>query len=143
LAGTGGRCPLGLGGCGGVGGGGGCGGIGYIAKTFNKNGREISIEEILPEKDLSKISDLAFNEIQKIRRQRIQISEMSAADKKEMLDNFSKDVSWIKEGTSPKRENYNVVWIDGKDIAIYFSQYQVAAYAEGDFIVKIPASILK
>jgi len=50
---------------------------------------------------------------------------------------------WVDEGASPKEENFSVfllsdAYIDNPTITFYFAQYQVAAYALGDFKVTMP-----
>jgi hypothetical protein len=124
--------------------GGAHGSINYNVTTLDKTGKEINIEAVLPTDKLEKIAPIAFNEIQKIRRQRIIDSDANSDDKNEMLKNISAEdsINWVKEGTAPKRENYNIAWIDGNNIIIYFGQYQVASYAEGDFEIKIPINSL-
>lgn len=44
----------------------------------------------------------------------------------------------LNDGTKPLEENFSVFTFTPEDINIYFTQYQVAPYAMGDFTVKMP-----
>jgi len=46
--------------------------------------------------------------------------------------------NWIQEGAGPKEENYDIFLVNKDNIVFYFPQYQVAAYAAGDFKVIYP-----
>jgi hypothetical protein len=116
--------------------GGAHGGISLLPYTFSADGKELSIESILPTNRLQKVSQIAFVEIQKQRKNKLFEQKLTSKEVSESL----KDTSWVKEGTAPTRDNYNTVWLEGDVFVIYFGQYQVASYAEGDFEVRIPIS---
>lgn len=121
--------------------GGAHGSTAIAAYTINEYGKVYTIEEILPENKLAKISDYIFAEIQKQRKERLSGGE-SGLNKKE-IEELMKDETWAKEGTKPIRENYSVAWPQGNDIVVSFGQYQVGSYAEGMFEVKIPKKMLE
>lgn len=54
--------------------------------------------------------------------------------------NFLPEISWIKEGSAPIRENYSNILITKEAIIVKFLPYQVASYAAGEFTVSIPYS---
>ncbi|MCX6724297.1 MAG: RsiV family protein, partial [Candidatus Staskawiczbacteria bacterium] len=61
--------------------------------------------------------------------------------KNQMTENGAIDMSgdeWLKEGAGPKPENFSVFLINKNNITFYFGDYQVAAYAAGDFTVVMP-----
>lgn len=122
--------------------GGAHGATNALAITLDENGKEINLENILPAASLEKVSKIVYDEI--LRQKTQKLSEgMTKKEFSEYINN-PENTEWIKEGTSPKRENYSTVWADGDDLVIYFGQYQVGSYAEGDYIVRIPKSeILK
>lgn len=111
-----------------------------IAFTFDIKGRLLKLEDILPESQLKIVSDIAFKELTKISFSRLK--EYADQSMKGLTyEKYLKDIKntkWIKEGTEPKRENYNTAWLDGNDLVIYFGQYQVWSYAEGDYELRIP-----
>lgn len=45
---------------------------------------------------------------------------------------------WVEEGAGPQEQNFSVFMIKENSIVFYFAQYQVAAYAIGDFKVEMP-----
>jgi uncharacterized protein YxeA len=102
--------------------------------TLDQNLKVLKSEDILPEKSLEKVSKLAFADLLKQKRERMKGYGMSEKDITESL----KDTTWLTEGTSPTRENYSHVWVDGDNIVISFGQYQVGPYVEGIYEVKIP-----
>lgn len=53
-------------------------------------------------------------------------------------DDVKADKKWATDGSAPKAENYGVFYIDGKNLVIVFTPYQVAPYASGAPEVKIP-----
>ena len=85
---------------------------------------EITLADLFPGQTdyLQKISDFAKQDLTK------QITERAG----------STDGSWVDDGASPKPENYFVFLINKDNIIFYFPQYQVAAYALGDFQVIYP-----
>ena len=48
------------------------------------------------------------------------------------------DKDWIKTGAGPIAENFDIFLINKDSVTFYFPQYQVAAYAYGDFKVTMP-----
>jgi hypothetical protein len=59
--------------------------------------------------------------------------------KQQLRDRVGYDTgSWVKEGAGPTEENFSIFLINKNNIVFYFPQYQVAAYALGDFKVTIP-----
>lgn len=65
-----------------------------------------------------------------------QISDYSTTDLEGRLDRLGDE--WIRNGASPKEENYANFSIDVSNINIYFQQYQVSEYASGVQTVRIP-----
>ena len=111
-----------------------------LAYTFDVKGRMLKIENILPESQLKTVSDFAFKELSKVSFNKLK--EYGDQSMKGLIyEDYIKDkenIKWIKEGTEAKRENYNTAWLDGNDLVIYFGQYQVWSYAEGDYELRIP-----
>jgi len=91
-----------------------------------KNKKEIKLADLfLNQKDyLQKISAYCISELTK------QMTTSGAID--------MSNTSWLDEGAGPKEENFSVFLIDQNSITFYFPQYQVAAYAAGDFKVTMP-----
>ena len=56
---------------------------------------------------------------------------------------YEPDYNWIKEGASPKEENFVYFNMTEKDLIIHFNEYQVDCYAAGPKDVIIPYSALK
>ena len=52
------------------------------------------------------------------------------------------DMTWIKAGAGPKKENYSVFNFTKDKFIVTFPAYQVASYAEGPKEVAIPRSML-
>jgi len=102
--------------------------------TYNDKLELLTVEKILPDNILDKVAKLALVDILKQKKERLKSSGMSDKDIEEMF----KDDSWLSEGTSPTRDNYNSVWYDKEDVVINFGQYQVGPYAEGMYEVRIP-----
>jgi hypothetical protein len=115
------------------------GGIQIVALNLDKDGKAIPVENILKDKDLQKIADIAKPQIMAEKRKRLQSSGMSAEDIKSLLTYDE----MLSDGLKPTRENYSVAWIDGEDVVVHFAQYQVGAYAEGMYDVRIKRSILE
>ena len=65
------------------------------------------------------------------------ISIYCITDLKRQIKNLTGDDggAWIEIGAGPNAENFSVFLINADSIAFYFPQYQVAAYALGDFKV--------
>lgn len=118
--------------------GGAHGGVNVTAITLDKSGKEIPVTEIIKDKDLPKVAAEAKRQINIEKRKRLSGAGISQAD----LDSLLSYDDSVNEGTKPTRENYNSVWIDGEDIVIHFGQYQVGAYAEGMYNVRIKRSFL-
>lgn len=92
---------------------------------------EVKLADIFSETPdyLQKISDYCVQDLKK---------QMSQSGAMEMSND-----SWIQEGAGPKEENFSVfllsdAYADNPTITFYFTQYQVAAYAAGDFKVTMP-----
>jgi len=85
---------------------------------------EITLADLFPGQAdyLQKISDFAKQDLVK------QITERAG----------STEGSWIDDGANPKPENYSVFLVSKDNIKFFFPQYQVAAYALGDFQVIYP-----
>lgn len=47
------------------------------------------------------------------------------------------ELSWIREGSAPKFDNYRNFYLDNRGLVIYFSQYQAAPYAFGTLEVPV------
>ena len=80
---------------------------------------------------LSVLSDYSIKEL----------SEKAKKDGKEQ--GYEPDYNWIKEGASPKEENFVYFNMTEKDLIIHFNEYQVDCYAAGPKDVIIPYSALK
>jgi hypothetical protein len=52
------------------------------------------------------------------------------------------DENWLADGTSPDRENFLAIVLEPTGFRVFFSPYQVAAYAAGPFEVVIPYAAL-
>jgi len=96
-----------------------------------RTNKEIKLADIFSETPdyLQKISDYCVQDLKK---------QMTQSGAIEMSDD-----SWIQEGAGPKEENFSIFLlsdanIDSPTITFYFTQYQVAAYAAGDFKVIMP-----
>ena len=61
---------------------------------------------------------------------------------KEITAKDISDPKWIKDGTAPVTDNYNVWSFTPEGIDIIFDSYQVAAYVYGEQTVSIPLSKL-
>lgn len=48
------------------------------------------------------------------------------------------DEQWLEDGTGTEPENYADFALDGDELVFYFPPYQVAAYAAGTQVVRIP-----
>lgn len=104
--------------------------------TLNDKLEFLSVDRILPDDQLSKVSALCYDDLLKQKKERLKESGMSDKDIADMM----KDNSWLMEGTNPTRDNYSNAWYDGDDLVVSFGQYQVGSYAEGIYEVKIPRS---
>ncbi len=90
-----------------------------------KNNREITLKELYPNQP---------NYLQTI-------SATAKADLKAQIKNRLsgvEDGGWIDDGAAPTEENFSVFLVNKESITFYFPEYQVAAYALGDFQVTIP-----
>ncbi len=52
------------------------------------------------------------------------------------------DISMLYEGTKPIKENFNNFIFSKNGLIIYFPQYQIAPYSQGEFNVIVPYNIL-
>lgn len=109
------------------------------ALTLNTEGTVIPVTEIIKDKDLVKISQIAKQQITIEKRKRLTNSGMTKQDINSIL-NYDE---MMLEGTKPTRENYSVAWIDGDEVVVHFGQYQVGAYAEGIYNVRIKRNLLE
>lgn len=105
---------------------GGAHGSSYFS-AFNydvKNKKEIKLADLfIGQSDyVQKISDFCIADLKK------QIKERTEGN----------DEGWIQDGAGPAETNFLVFKINKDDITFYFPQYQVAAYAVGDFTVTMP-----
>lgn len=119
--------------------GGAHGGVNVTAITLDKSGKEIPVTEIIKDQDLPKVAAEAKRQINIEKRKRLSGGGVSQAD----LDSLLSYDDSVNEGTRPTRENYSSVWIDGEDIVIHFGQYQVGAYVEGMYDVRIKRNFLE
>jgi uncharacterized protein YneF (UPF0154 family) len=89
-------------------------------------GREIKLADMFvgQENYLQKISDYCTKDLTK------QLTTIEGAD-------FA-SASWIGEGAGPNEENFSNFLINKDSIVFYFSKYQVAPGAAGDFKVTMP-----
>lgn len=56
---------------------------------------------------------------------------------------YDDDSTWVKNGASPKSDNFKTFTVTQNSLTIHFQTYQVASYAEGPQEVKIPFSVIK
>jgi len=72
------------------------------------------------------------------------IKELTEKAKKQgKEEGYEPDLNWIKEGASPKEENFAYFNLTEKDVIIHFNEYQVDCYAAGPKDVLIPYGTLK
>ena len=88
--------------------------------------KEIKLADLFPGQTnyLQKISDYCIKDLKN------QMTKSGAID-------MSGD-DWLAEGAGPTEKNYSVFLINKNNITFYFGDYQVAAYAAGDFKVTMP-----
>jgi hypothetical protein len=98
-----------------------------------KSGKALNLGDLFKKDSnyLKVISDYSINEL----------SEKAKKDGKEQ--GYEPDLNWIKEGASPKEENFTSFNLTGKELIINFNEYQVDCYAAGPKEVVIPFSVLK
>ena len=70
------------------------------------------------------------------------LKSISQLCSKEITAKDISDAKWIKDGTAPVADNYNVWLFTPEGIDIIFDSYQVAAYVYGEQTVSIPLSKL-
>lgn len=70
------------------------------------------------------------------------LKSISQLCSKEITAKDISDAKWIKDGTAPVTDNYNVWSFTPEGIDIIFDSYQVAAYVYGEQTVSIPLSKL-
>ena len=105
---------------------GGAHGASYYA-TLNydvENKKEIKLADIFEGQTdyVQKISDYCMPKLKQ------QITERTE----------SQYSGWVESGAGPDEKNFSVFMIKENSIVFYFAQYQVAAYAIGDFKVEMP-----
>jgi hypothetical protein len=96
----------------------------FIPLNYNtETKQEIKLPDLFIDQPnyLQKISEFCIADLKR---------QMSASGAIDMTDN-----GWINEGAGPAEENYSIFLINKDNIVFYFPQYQVAAYAAGDFQV--------
>jgi hypothetical protein len=91
-----------------------------------KNNKVIKLSSLFEGSYLKVISDYCINNLKK------QAQEYAP----------EADMTWIKEGAGPKKENYTVFNFTKDAFVVTFPAYQVASYAEGPKEVAIPLSLL-
>lgn len=101
----------------------------HYSVSFNydvKNKKDLGLADLLNEqKDyLQKISDYCIKDLTD------QMTKSGAID--------MSNTEWLKQGAGPDEKNYSVFLINPDSITFYFGDYQVAAYAAGDFKVNYP-----
>jgi len=98
----------------------------FIPLNYNIQKKvEVKLGDLFSEKDyLKKVSDFCIADLTK---------QMTASGAIDMSS-----AGWINQGAGPKEENYSIFLINKENIVFYFPQYQVAAYAAGDFQVIYP-----
>lgn len=79
---------------------------------------------------LKTVSDFSRKDLTAQFRDRLEI------DSKSDIDSGIMDM--LTAGTEPTTENFSVFTFTGESITLYFTQYQVAPYAMGEFTVKMP-----
>ncbi len=97
----------------------------YATLNYNiENKKEIKLADVFAGQTdyVKKISDHCIPDLKQ------QISERTEGQ-------YS---GWVQEGAGPKEENFSIFMIKENSIVFYFAQYQVAAYAIGDFKVEMP-----
>jgi len=107
--------------------GGAHGSTNFIAINYNpKTNSQIALQELFPGNTnyLKTISDFCIPNLNQ------QITERAGAE--------ALNAEWINDGAGPKLENFSVFMVNKNSIVFYFPQYQVAAYAMGDFKVEMP-----
>lgn len=100
--------------------------------TFNYDGekkREVTLDSLFMTSGyLDKISQYTMNDLKD------QLKDASGSDP---------NISMLREGTSPKIENFSKFTISSdKSITFYFEQYQVAPYVAGEQKVVMPLSYI-
>ncbi len=92
--------------------------------TFDKNGNEVFLKDVLLSVDsgLTTISPFVQKELKKI-----------------LEDMFTE--SWVVSGTAPSVENYTAFYLTEESIGFVFAPYQVAPYAAGIKEVRIPFAV--
>lgn len=109
------------------------------ALTLDSEGKVMPITDIISDKDLVKIAPIARQQILTEKRKRLNAGGVESKD----VESIIAQDTMLDDGTKPTRENYSVAWIDGDDVVVHFGQYQVGAYAEGMYNVRIKRSLLQ
>jgi hypothetical protein len=96
-----------------------------FAYDLEKN-QELKLDDLFVDNSnyLNDISQFCFDDLRK------QINKLTNDD--------YLDEEWLKDGVSPKVENFQSFVFDEDSITFYFPPYQIAAYALGDFKVEFP-----
>jgi len=118
--------------------GGAHGAVSVVAFNQDADKKPLTAAAILPNNLLGKAATAARKQIRQI------LSNDGEGGVREWTDEDEQTYGdWITSGTAPMRINYSTVWRDGENIVVYFGQYQVASYAEGDFEVVLTPEDLK
>jgi len=99
----------------------------FIPLNYNpKIKQEIKLADLFPNQPnyLKTISDFCIKDLTK---------QLTSSGGIEMTD-----ANWIERGAGPAEENFQFFLANKNNIVFYFPQYQVAAYAAGDFKVTYP-----
>lgn len=109
--------------------GGAHGGTDIVPITYDEKLQEIPVEQIIPDDKLEIVSKYCYDDLLKQKKERLGTDAPI-------------DTSWLLEGTKATRDNYSRAWYDGNDVVVSFGQYQVGAYVEGVYEVKVPKGLL-
>lgn len=96
----------------------------------------ISLNYDVQNKKEIKLADLFLDQPDYLQK----ISDYCTEDLKQQIRERADDymAPWFEEGAGPNEENFSIFLINKDSITFYFPQYQVAAYALGDFRVTMP-----
>lgn len=103
----------------------------YKSFVFDQEGRQLTLTDLWPSNPnwLEELSLLVSNDVVAQYKARAQVDDVTGLV--------------YPEGLAPKVENFQNFVIDGETLLIAIPPYQVAAYAVGDFEVRIPLKDLQ
>lgn len=110
----------------------------YVTKSYNLDtGKEIQLSDLFKQNSayLKTLSELSLKKLVKNFDYLKDIKEKDLAT--------SGETEWIRTGTEPKDENFKNWALEGQNLVLYFSPYQVASWAEGPQKIEISLSELK